>query len=60
MPLKEALYHNKEALSLPEKPGCCHSDKGAWKKGVHRAEGKGHSWQRALVCAGQQPVWVTA
>lgn len=28
LPFKGALCHHKEALSLTEKPGCCHGDRG--------------------------------
>lgn len=41
LPLKEALYHHKEALSLPEKPGCYHGDRGSLKEGGPLCGGKG-------------------
>lgn len=40
LPLKEALYHHKEALSLPEKPGCCHGDRGGLEEGGPLCGGK--------------------
>lgn len=58
-PLKGALYHHKEALSLLKNPGCCHGDRGG-EGGSPCVERKGHSRQRALVHTGQWPVWVLA
>lgn len=47
-PSKGALYHHKEALSLLEKPGCCHGNRGGlerrgstvcWGERAFQAEG---------------------
>lgn len=58
-PLKGALYHYKEALSLLKNPGHCHGDRGG-KGGSPCVGRKGHSRQRALVRPGRCPVWVMA
>lgn len=59
LPLKGALYHHKEALSLQEKPGCCHG----YREGLGRRGSTMFEGERAFQAEGtgvHGPVWVMA